>query len=58
MCHQVPDPLYQFAFVHQASGAFDEKCLRHLGSKGYAPWADGAFPPPPMGELLVVNMLP
>ena len=25
---------------------------------GYAPWADGAFPPPPVGELLVVNMLP
>ena len=32
--------------------------INGVSEGGPAPWADGAFPPAPVGELVVVNFLP
>jgi hypothetical protein len=49
----------QAAVQVRAGGSLPPKIeINGVQQGGYAPWADGAFPPPPVGELVVVNVVP
>jgi hypothetical protein len=49
----------QAAVQVRTGGSLAPKILLNGGQQGgYAPWALGAFPTPPVGEMVVVNFLP